>query len=149
MNFEETKQRKRNMKQDLTRLALVAALIGAGFVAQAAPGDTSARQLMAGFAAQAGTQPSAARGKAIFMGTHTGGKPDTPSCTTCHTKNLRAMGQTRAGKAIEPIALSATPTRFTDSAKVAKWFRRNCSTVLGRECSAGEKADILAWLSSI
>ena len=27
---------------------------------------------------------SVERGKAFFEATHTGGKPDTPSCTTCH-----------------------------------------------------------------
>jgi len=32
---------------------------------------------------------------------------------------------------------------------VAKWFRRNCKTVLGRECTAQEKGDILTYLSSI
>ncbi len=136
------------MKGNFRKLALVGALAAlAGW--PAAAGDTSARQLIAQFAAQAHTQPSVARGKALFMGRHTGGKPETPSCTTCHTQNLRATGHTRAGKAIEPMALSANPSRFTDSAKVAKWFRRNCKSVLGRECTAGEKADILAWLSSL
>ena len=27
-----------------------------------------------------------------------------------------------------------------------KWFRRNCNDVLSRECTAVEKADVLAWL---
>ncbi len=135
------------MKKSFAKLALVAALVlGAG---QGMAGDTSARQLIAQFAAEAGSQPSAARGEALFMGTHSGGKPETPSCTTCHTNNPRATGQTRAGKAIEPMALSVNPARFTDSAKVAKWFRRNCNSVLGRECSAGEKADVLAWLAGL
>ncbi len=135
------------MKKSFAKLALVAALaLGAG---QGMAGDTSARQLIAQFAAEAGSQPSAARGEALFMGTHSGGKPETPSCTTCHTNNPRATGQTRAGKAIEPMALSVNPARFTDSAKVAKWFRRNCNSVLGRECSAGEKADVLAWLAGL
>ena len=44
-------------------------------------------------------------------------------------------GQTRAGKAIDPMAVSATPTRFSDFAKTEKWFTRNCKTVLGRECT--------------
>ena len=34
----------------------------------------------------------------------------------------------------------------TDSARVDKWFRRNCKDVLARECSAAEKADVLAYL---
>jgi len=112
-------------------------------------GNTTPQKLIAGFAAQAGTTPSAARGKAFFTGKHSGGKPETPSCLTCHTGNLKGIGHTRAGKEIAPMARSANPKRFTDSAKVAKWFRRNCKTVTGRECSAAEKADILAYLSSI
>lgn len=38
---------------------------------------------------------------------------------------------------------------FTDTAKVNKWFRRNCKDVLSRECSAGEKADVLAYLLNL
>lgn len=90
-----------------------------------------------------------AAGNAFFHATHSGGKPDTPSCTTCHTNDPRAMGKTRAGKAIDPMAVSVNPNRFTDPAKVEKWFIRNCNTVLGRECTAGEKADVLAYLRSI
>ncbi|HHL20156.1 MAG TPA: DUF1924 domain-containing protein [Aliiroseovarius sp.] len=136
----------RTIRQGLIAGAL---LVAGSLAVWAAPGDTNARQLIAQFSAQAGSTASAARGKALFTGRHTGGKPDTPSCTTCHTANLKGPGKTRAGKVIEPMALSVNPNRFTDSAKVAKWFRRNCNSVLGRECTAGEKADILAWLSSI
>jgi len=92
---------------------------------------------------------SAARGKAFFLGTHTGGKPQTPSCTTCHTKNPRASGRTRVGKVIQPMAVSKTPARFTDPKKVAKWARRNCKTVLGRECTKPELGDVLTYLGSI
>jgi mono/diheme cytochrome c family protein len=89
---------------------------------------------------------SAANGKALFLATHSGGKPDTPSCSTCHTKDPHAAGQTRAGKAIEPMAVSANGKRFTDMDKVEKWFRRNCNSVLGRDCTAQEKGDFATWL---
>jgi Domain of unknown function (DUF1924) len=91
---------------------------------------------------------SAEDGKAFWQGTHAGGKPDTPSCTTCHTKDPKAAGQTRVGKTIEPMAVSVNPKRFTDAETVAKWFLRNCSTVLGRECTAVEKGNVLAYLTS-
>lgn len=90
----------------------------------------------------------AARGEAFWHAPHTGGKPDTPSCTSCHTKDPKASGQTRAGKAIAPMAVSKSPDRFTDAEKVAKWLQRNCMTVLGRECTATEKGDVLTYLSS-
>jgi hypothetical protein len=47
------------------------------------------------------------------------------------------------------MAPAFNPQRFTDAAKVDKWFRRNCKDVLARECSAAEKADVLAWLLSL
>jgi len=39
--------------------------------------------------------------------------------------------------------------RFVDQAKVEKWFKRNCNDVLGRECTAQEKADVLSWLMTV
>jgi hypothetical protein len=53
------------------------------------------------------------------------------------------------GKAIAALAPTANGERFTDSAKTEKWFRRNCNDVVGRECTAAEKADTLAWLLSL
>ena len=53
------------------------------------------------------------------------------------------------GKAIGPIGTGFNPERFTDAAKTEKWFRRNCNDVMGRECTAGEKADVLAWLLTL
>jgi hypothetical protein len=47
------------------------------------------------------------------------------------------------------MAVSQNPDRFTDPAKVEKWFRRNCHTVLGRTCTAKEKGEIITYLSSI
>lgn len=89
---------------------------------------------------------SAANGKAFFMANHTGGKPDTPSCTTCHTSNTAAAGQTRAGKPIDPMALSANPARYADLAKVEKWLARNCNSVVGRDCTPQESGDVLTFL---
>jgi cytochrome c peroxidase len=126
----------------LAALALVAGL--------AAPIEAGPREdIIAALAAEAGQPLSAERGKALFLGNHAGGKPDTPSCTTCHTKDPKSAGQTRVGKPIDPMAVSANPSRFTDPDKLNKWFLRNCNSVLGRECTATEKGDVLTWLSSI
>ena len=89
---------------------------------------------------------SAERGAAFYAATQAGGKPDTPSCTTCHGAAPRDAGRTRAGKEIAPMAVSQTPDRFTDAAKVEKWFGRNCNSVLGRDCSAAEKGDFITYL---
>ena len=89
---------------------------------------------------------SAVRGQALHTQSFSGGKPDTPSCTTCHGKDTRSAGRALTGKTIEPVAVSVTPTRYTDPAKVEKWFKRNCNEVLGRECTPLEKGD---WLSAM
>ena len=85
--------------------------------------------------------------QAFFAAKHTGGKPDTPSCTSCHSQDPTAAGETRAGKRIEPMAVSKNPSRFTKVDEVNKWFGRNCNSVLGRECTAVEKGDFITYLS--
>ncbi len=107
---------------------------------------------MARYAQQAGVAVSAlssARGEALYRSEHPGRDGKTVSCASCHTANPRQTGQTRVGKRIEPLAPAANPQRFTDAAKVEKWFRRNCTDVLQRECSAQEKGDFIAWLKQI
>ena len=134
-------------KTILAALAICVLLPG-GQAAADAPRDS----ILAEFHAQAKsanpafTGFSAARGEALFRATHVGGKPDTPSCTTCHGAAPQNKGRTRAGKEIDPIAVSTTPKRFTDPAEVEKWFGRNCMSVLGRECSAAEKGDFITFM---
>lgn len=89
---------------------------------------------------------SAARGETFFKAKH-GGEW---SCASCHTENPAAEGKhAKTGKIIKPLAPSANAERFTDMAKVEKWFKRNCNDVLDRVCTAQEKGDILAYLISI
>jgi hypothetical protein len=47
------------------------------------------------------------------------------------------------------LAAAFTAERFTDSAVVDKWFKRNCKDVLPRECTAPEKADVLAGMCGL
>jgi hypothetical protein len=69
------------------------------------------------------------------------------SCASCHTEDLTQAGRhARTGKPIEPLAPSVNANRLTDPKKVEKWLRRNCRWTLGRECSASEKADFLAYI---
>jgi cytochrome c peroxidase len=71
------------------------------------------------------------------------------SCATCHTADPRNQGKTRANKVIEPMAPIVNPKRFTDRAKVEKWFGRNCRDVLERACTAQEKGDYISYMLSI
>lgn len=90
---------------------------------------------------------AAARGKTLHTRAFAGGKPDTPACTSCHGDDPRGAGRTPAGKTINPMAVSASPSRYTDPAKIEKWFKRNCSEVLGRECTPQEKGDWLTFMA--
>ena len=71
------------------------------------------------------------------------------SCASCHGPDLTKTGRhAKTGKPIEPLAPSVNPERLTDPKKVEKWLYRNCRWPLGRECSAAEKADFLAFIAS-
>lgn len=121
--------------------ALLLAVLCGGVQAQ-----TTAADQLAGFVAHAGQPGVAARGQALFTSRH--GKEW--SCSTCHTDNPLGEGKhASTGKRIAPMAPAAQAQRFTDAAKTEKWFRRNCNDVLGRECTASEKADVLSWLVSL
>jgi hypothetical protein len=115
--------------------------------ASSAHADTP-QQILDGLVAQAGPA-SVTRGEKLFRGKFSGGKT-ADSCTACHTENAKLPGQhARTHKAIDPIAPVAQKDRFTDAAKVEKWFKRNCQEVLGRVCSAQEKADFTAYMISV
>jgi Domain of unknown function (DUF1924) len=103
-------------------------------------------ELLAAYTAQAGQPANAARGETFFKASH----GQEWQCTSCHGKSPMMGGRhASTDKAIEPLAPAANAKRFTDSAKVEKWFRRNCKDVLARECTAVEKADVLAWLITL
>ena len=88
------------------------------------------------------------RGKSLYITKSLDGKKDTPSCTTCHTNDPTKAGETRAGKTIDPMAASASPQRYQSLKKAEKWFRRNCKSVLGRECTVTEKGDFLTYMKN-
>ncbi len=107
---------------------------------------TTPQDLLANYSGQAQAPASPSRGQQFFTNTH-GGEW---SCASCHGAVPTKGGKhASTGKAITPLAPAFNPERFTDPAKVEKWFRRNCKDVLTRECTAAEKADVLAWLLSL
>ncbi len=121
---------------------LAAVLATAALLGSAAQAATPA-ELLAGYSAQAGMAASPQRGQQFFNATH--GKEW--SCASCHGAAPTQAGKhASTGKTIGALAPAVNAQRFTDAAKVEKWFRRNCNDVLGRECSAAEKADVLSWL---
>ncbi|AWV00492.1 cytochrome C [Burkholderia sp. JP2-270] len=107
--------------------------------------ETSAR-LLDGYTAKAGSSAVPSRGQQFFTSRH--GRDW--GCATCHGSTPTGQGRhVVTSKTIEPLAPAFNPARFTDKARTEKWFRRNCKDVVGRECSAIEKADVLSWLMSL
>lgn len=107
--------------------------------------------IVSGYAAEAskatpGFAPSANRGQSFFT-REWGVSRKMPNCTVCHGKNLTVDGKhVITGKRIDPFSPAANQERFTSSAKVEKWFKRNCNEVVGRECTAAEKADFIQFV---
>lgn len=126
------------------RVVTLALLFGLPGVATPAKAATPA-ELLAGYSASAGKAADAGRGQAFFT-TH----GQEWSCASCHGARPVAPGKhAGTGKVIGPLAPAFNAERFTELAKSEKWFRRNCNDVVGRECSASEKADVLAWLMTL
>jgi hypothetical protein len=72
------------------------------------------------------------------------------SCASCHTDNPAGVGKhAKTDKEIKPMAPAVNAERFTDAAKVEKWFKRNCGDVLNRACTAQEKGDFLTYVLSV
>jgi hypothetical protein len=91
------------------------------------------------------TDFSATRGEAFYKA-----KTGDVSCVSCHGESPKAHGKhSTTSKDILPMAPVANAQRFTDAAKVEKWFKRNCNDVLKRACTANEKGDFIAYLSSV
>ena len=121
------------------------AIIAAALFAASAQAEVP-RDFLARFEQEAGAAASPERG-ARFFASKQGGEW---SCASCHTARPTQAGRhARTDKAIAPLAPAANGERFTDAAKVDKWFRRNCNDTLNRLCSAQEKADVMAWLLAL
>lgn len=89
---------------------------------------------------------SAVRGEQFFKTKH----GNDWSCASCHTDNPAVTGKhAKTGKPIQPLAPSANAERFTDPAKVTKWFKRNCNDVVERVCTPQEQGDVLTYLLTV
>lgn len=135
------------MPRAAIRTAAVAAL-----ALLAASGPAAARTdvgpLLAHYQKAGGKDFSAERGKAFWLAEHAGEGGMRLNCVTCHGGDMAKPGKhNKSGKVIEPMASSVNPERYTDLEKVEKWFTRNCKQVLGRECTAQEKGDVLRYLA--
>jgi hypothetical protein len=130
-----------------SRIRLSAALLALA-AAVAPTWAATPTELLAAYTTQAGAPASAERGKQLF--TTNFGKSLGWSCASCHGEVPVKNGRDQMSeKRILPLAPAANPARFTDKSKVENAFRMNCKDVVGRECTAQEKADVLAWLLTL
>jgi len=71
-------------------------------------------------------------------------------CRACHVIfDRRPDGIPKMHRQILAFAPSENPERFTSEWKVEKWFAFNCGYLLGRDCTAQEKGDLITWLLTI
>jgi uncharacterized membrane protein len=130
----------------LARWLGIAWLIVCALPMHASAADTTPAQQLQRWSVQAVAKPDAERGRIFFNARH-GGEW---SCASCHgAVPVRNGKHAATGKVLDPLAPAANPRAFSEQARVDKWFRRNCRDVLERECTPGEKADVMAWLISL
>lgn len=137
-----------------TRACLLVLLTSFAWPSHAKP-NTTPEKLLKTYEAEAKKNDasfkafSADKGKKFYNTENKNKKGEVVSCASCHTADPTKAGKTRVGKKIEPLAPSINKGRFTDTAHVEKWFKRNCKDVYDRECTVQEKGDFIAYLLSL
>lgn len=130
----------------LTSVRPLSAVFGCAAALASTANAATPAELLSAYSAQATAVPQPARGQQFFTRLHV----REWSCSSCHGVVPTQAGKHAAmGKPIAALAPAFNPERFADAAKAEKWFRRNCNDVVGRECTAAEKADVLSWLMTI
>jgi cytochrome b len=138
-------ERNDTMKHWHKALVLAGTVTAAG-AAWAAPAAVQA--LIDGYAAAGGANFSADAGKALFQG-----QPYRRQCRHAvvhhvpHDRSRRKSATPARARRSRRWPRPCRPTGSPTRPRSRKWFGRNCNTVLGRECTAQEKGDILTYLS--
>jgi cytochrome c peroxidase len=133
---------------------LLVALLG--FVALSANADVETAQKLADKYATiakninpASTGLSAEDGKAFFNRELTI-KGKQVACASCHTSNPANEGKHMVtNKPIRPLAPSVNDKRFASIDKVEKNFTKHCNDIIGRDCTAQEKGNFIAYLLTV
>jgi cytochrome c peroxidase len=155
----------------LSPLVLCAAL-GAGAACAAGPEAFLEQYARQATAADPGfTGFSAQRGAAFYLRPHQVDEMGSVSCASCHQPDPRKSseahhdqipcrachvvfsgqpeGHRPTRRELQALAPSANPERFTNEWRTEYWFAYNCKLLLGRECTAQEKGDLITWLLSV
>ncbi len=121
-------------------------------LAVALPLFANANPILDSYATQAKAENPAFKGFSAAAGQklYSNQGPNQLSCASCHTDSPKNAGKhAKTNKVIDPLAPSVNAQRFTDAAKVEKWFKRNCNDALGRACNAQEKGDFMTYVLSV
>lgn len=121
-------------------------------LAIALPLAANANVILDGYKAQAKQENAAFKDFTVAAGQklYTTVGPNQLSCSSCHTDSPKNEGKhAKTNKAIDPLAPSVNPKRFSDLAQVEKWFKRNCNDALGRACTTQEKGDFMTYVLSV
>ena len=107
-------------------------------------------KLLQNYTTQGAVTADAEQGKQLWQKTfNRNGEFSERSCASCHTKDLSKTGKhIKTNKEIKPMAPSVNPQRLTNNKKIRKWFKRNCKWTMGRECTAQEKSNLLAYIEN-
>ena len=72
------------------------------------------------------------------------------ACASCHTANPADAGKHAVTKkVIQPLAPAANAKRFSNLDKVEKNFEKHCLDIIGRDCTAQEKGNFIAYLLTV
>jgi mono/diheme cytochrome c family protein len=133
-------------KTCITLRSILAGLISLWMISACFAGDTSPDALLTQYQQAVSQKADRLRGQKFFNSTAS----NDLSCASCHGASPAQPGKhASTGKTIAAFAPLVNPDRFSDAAKVEKWFRRNCKDVLNRECTPLEKADVVAYVKDM
>jgi len=132
----------------MKKLYLLIIVLSSLFVATVRADSAAVTELFHQYAQEGVTRPDAIVGQRLWSKTFAAeGEIAERSCSSCHGENLKQVGKhVKTNKLIEPMAPSVNPARLTKTREINKWLKRNCKWTLGRECTATEKANLLAYI---
>ncbi len=72
------------------------------------------------------------------------------SCSSCHTDNPANTGKHMVtGKPIKPLSPVVEKNRFSNVDKIEEKFVEHCNEIIGRDCTAVEKGNYIAYLLTV
>lgn len=137
------------MKSGIILITLLAAQISSAAAITDSANTAASNQLLQRYLADGATVGNASKGEQLWNKKFSGEAPYSErSCATCHSSNLTTAGKhVKTGKTIAALAPSINSDSLNDIKNIEKWFKRNCTWTVGRECSVQEKTDLILFIN--